>query len=195
MKKWIWLSFSILLMACTETGKQSRVVVLQPLGNFSANEAKIVLEKIRQINPDVILRPAMPFPTEAYYKPRNRYRAEIILEHLSKNTGRDTVIAALSARDISTTKGDVYDWGVMGLGYRPGNACLISTFRLSPKNRREQFYKVVLHELGHTQGLPHCLDKTCLMRDAEGGNPLDDEKDFCASCKGSLVAQHWKLKN
>lgn len=26
----------------------------------------------------------------------------------------------------------------------------------------------------------------CLMRDAEGKNPLDAEKDFCAQCKGEL---------
>jgi archaemetzincin len=50
----------------------------------------------------------------------------------------------------------------------------------------EQLFKVVLHEIGHTMGLPHCPVQTCLMRDAEGGNPLDDEKDYCTACKKNL---------
>lgn len=81
----------------------------------------------------------------------------------------------------------------MGLGYRPGNACVASSFRLTKKNKTQQFHKVALHELGHTQGLPHCPDKSCLMRDAEGGNPLDEEKAFCASCRQYLKSKNWKL--
>lgn len=195
MKKWYWLSFFLLLFACDQADKHGKVIVLQPLGDFPETEAAIVADKIRGINPDVILRAAIPFPPEAYYPPRNRYRADILLRKFKGMVGEDTVIAGLSVRDISTTKGKVYDYGVMGLGYRPGNACIISTYRLAPGNRREQFYKVVLHELGHTQGLPHCEVKNCLMRDAEGGNPLDQEKDFCPSCKGFLARKDWKLKN
>lgn len=80
-------------------------------------------------------------------------------------------------------KNGVADWGVMGLGYRPGRACVISTYRLKNKNKKEQLLKVTMHEIGHTFNLPHCNNKTCLMRDAEGGNPLDEEKDFCNHCK------------
>ena len=81
----------------------------------------------------------------------------------------------------------------MGLGYRPGNACVVSSYRLSKKNKTEQFYKVALHELGHTEGLPHCKNKTCLMRDAEGGNPLNEEKEFCISCKKYLKGKKWNI--
>ena len=61
------------------------------------------------------------------------------------------------------------------------------------KNKTEQFYKVALHELGHTEGLPHCKNKTCLMRDAEGGNPLNEEKEFCISCKKYLKGKKWNI--
>jgi archaemetzincin len=57
-----------------------------------------------------------------------------------------------------------------------------------------QFYKVAIHELGHTQGLPHCENKTCYMRDAEGGNPLEEEVDFCKTCKMFLKNRGWVLK-
>lgn len=81
----------------------------------------------------------------------------------------------------------------MGLGYRPGKSCVVSDFRMAGKNSNQQFYKVVLHELGHTEGLSHCTVKTCLMRDAEGGNHLDEEKDFCKKCKSFLMNKGWQL--
>ena len=54
--------------------------------------------------------------------------------------------------------------------------------------------RVILHELGHTEGLDHCPDQSCLMRDAEGGNPLDQEKNFCLKCRNFLIRKGWKLK-
>jgi archaemetzincin len=32
------------------------------------------------------------------------------------------------------------------------------------------------------------------MRAAEGGNPLNEEKDFCPSCKAFLKGKGWNLK-
>lgn len=173
--------------------KNGKVIIIQPFGNFSNKEAKQVLVEIQKISPRVILKKSIPFPSKAYYKPRNRYRADFLIKFLSASIGKDSVIIGLSEKDISTTKNKVKDWGVMGLGYRPGNACVISSFRLSKKNKTKQFYKVALHELGHTQGLPHCKNKTCLMRDAEGKNPLDEEKEFCPSCQKFLKSKNWKL--
>lgn len=142
----------------------------------------------------VVLRPAIPLPERAYYAPRNRYRADSLLRILATRGSSDSVIVGLLNEDISTTKGDHADWGIMGLGYRPGNACVASSFRVRKAGSGEQFYKVVIHELGHTQGLPHCKTKTCFMRDAEGGNPLDEERGFCVDCGGFLKSKGWKLK-
>lgn len=170
-----------------------KVIVIQPLGNFKAGQARKVFAEIKAINPNLILRKNIDFPENSYYKPRNRYRADSIIKSLKSKIGEDCVIVGLSNLDISTTKNEIKDWGVMGLGYKPGKACVVSDFRLSPKNKSQQFYKLVLHELGHTAGLPHCAVKTCLMRDAEGGNPLDKEKDFCNTCKIFLKNKGWQL--
>ena len=94
-----------------------------------------------------------------------------------------TQTIGLTNKDISTTKGKFKDWGVMGLGFCPGKACVVSTFRLSKKETLDQLYKISVHELGHTHGLPHCTTKTCFMRDAEGKNPLKEETNFCPKCK------------
>ena len=196
--KYCFLILLCSFISCTNARKEnevkkSKVIVIQPLGNFKADQAKNVLVQIKEINPDVVLRSAISFPENSYYKPRNRYRADSIIRFLSNTIGKDSVIVGLSNRDISTTKNGIKDWGVMGLGYRPGKSCVVSDFRMESKNRNQQFYKVVLHELGHTEGLSHCETKTCLMRDAEGGNHLDEEKDFCEYCKSFLVKKGWNL--
>ncbi|KAF2079150.1 zinc-dependent metalloprotease family protein [Flavobacterium sharifuzzamanii] len=174
-------------------GKNQRVIVIQPLGDFELNQSQKVLAEIKTINPNVVLRQNIDFPRNSFYKPRNRYRADSIIKNLKNNIGNDSVIVGLSHFDISTTKNNIKDWGVMGLGYMPGKACVVSDFRLSKKHRNSQFYKLVLHELGHTAGLPHCKIKTCLMRDAKGGNPLNEEKDFCENCKSFLKNKGWQL--
>lgn len=181
------------LYACNTAPKGSRVVVVQPFGLFSAAEAKTIVAQISALGAEVVLRDNLPIPKSFYYSPRNRYRADSLIRFLKTQVGRDSIIVGILNEDISTTKDDVVDWGVMGLGYRPGNSCVVSSFRINKKKRAEQLYKVVLHELGHTEGLDHCPEVTCLMRDAEGGNPLDEEKDFCGRCKAQLKRKGWGL--
>ncbi|KAF2328908.1 Zn-dependent protease [Flavobacterium ginsenosidimutans] len=173
--------------------KAQKVIVIQPLGNFQQKQTQKVFAEIKAINPKVVLMENIDFPEKSFYKPRNRYRADSIIKNLKNNIGKDSVIVGLSHFDISTTKNRIKDWGIMGLGYRPGKACVVSDFRLSRKNKNEQFYKLVLHELGHTEGLPHCKIQTCLMRDAEGRNPFNQEKSFCKDCKSFLKSKGWQL--
>jgi archaemetzincin len=199
--KYYYLILLFSLISCTKRNNENsvekiqsqKVIVIQPLGNFELEQSNKVLSEIRTINPNVVLRKNIPFPENAYYKPRSRYRADSIIKNLKNHIGKDSVIVGLSHSDISTTKNEIKDWGIMGLGYRPGKSCVVSDFRVSVKNKNQQFYKLVLHELGHTAGLPHCKVKTCLMRDAEGGNPLDEEKYFCENCTNFLKSKGWQL--
>jgi len=131
-------------------------------------------------------------PEIAYYKPRNRYRADKLISYLKNEYSADKIIG-LTNRDISTTSGKYEDWGIMGLAYRPGKSCVISTFRTfrgakSEHHKRERLKKVVFHEFGHTLGLPHCeKDNTCLMRDANGKvAKVDETSDFCSHCKAQI---------
>lgn len=190
--------FFLSLLSCENKSnenaiKAQKVIVIQPLGNFQQKQSQKVFTEIKSINPKVVLKGNIEFPEKSFYSPRNRYRADSIIKNLKNNIGKDSVIVGLSHFDISTTKNRIKDWGIMGLGYRPGKACVVSDFRLSRKNKSEQFYKLVLHELGHTEGLPHCKENTCMMRDAEGGNPFDQEKSFCRKCKSFLKNKGWQL--
>ena len=186
---------SLIASSCRQSiRKAGKVIILQPLGDFSTQQAELVYKEVKSVNPNTFLRKPLPLPSTAYYPSRGRYRADSLIRYLARFGSADTVLAGLTGKDISTTKGQIKDWGVMGLGYCPGNACIISTYRLSKTDLDSQFYKVVMHELGHTEGLPHCMDMTCFMRDAEGGNPLNKEKGFCPVCKRFLISRGWNIQ-
>lgn len=150
-----------------------------------------------------ILEPK-PLPKNAFINIKSpRYRADSLIriqERIIPN-GIDYILG-LTESDISTTKREkdgsikkpisrYRDFGIMGLAYRPGNSCIVSDFRLKHKNKEihfGRFKKVVIHELGHNFGLPHCPDKKCVMTDAvESVKTIDNAKpDLCIVCKNKL---------
>jgi archaemetzincin len=170
-----------------------KVLLIQPLGDFNQSLAKENLKSLKKNFPSSRLLPTLPLFPSAYYKPRDRYRADSILKFTRYKYGIDTLILLMTHRDISVTKNRIKDWGIMGLAHRPGNVCVVSTYRLDKSKLAEQLYKVSIHELGHTQGLPHCPIKFCYMRDASGDNPLDEEKGFCPSCKKVMENKGWHM--
>ncbi|WP_052572674.1 archaemetzincin [Haloferula sp. BvORR071] len=167
-------------------------IAIQPLGKVSAERLATVktgLEKSFGLG--VELLPALPLPKEAWYEPRERYRAEKLLTHLdAKAPAAHTVVIGITEKDISTTKDEHEDWGIFGLGDLVGRACVVSTFRLSARGAdeaklRERLRKVAIHEVGHVAGLPHCPQAGCVMRDAESSIATVDEEngEFCPDCK------------
>jgi archaemetzincin len=173
--------------------KEALTIELQPLGDIRYSNVIFVYNSLKKIYPNIVLNKLTAVPANAYYELRNHYRADTIIYDISIQAKKDHVIIALTNKDISTTKNGIADYGIMGFGYQPGNACAVSTFRLSKINTQEQLFKVAMHELGHTQGLPHCDVRTCFMRDAEGKNHTDEEKEFCTKCKKVLEEKGWKF--
>jgi archaemetzincin len=166
-------------------------IVIQPFSDVSPKHVDYVLKRIKKVYANTVLVKPIKLPAQAWYPLRSRYRADSIYAYLSRRADARHVIIGLTSKDISSKKGNIADWGVMGLGYQPGNACVVSVFRLNKKNLLDQFFKICVHELGHTQGLPHCENKTCYMLDAEGGNPTDRETGFCPKCKQILERKGW----
>jgi len=82
----------------------------------------------------------------------------------------------------------------LGLGYCPGRACVVSTFRAGKKKVSQIVFErrmvtLSLHELGHTYGLEHCPVSDCLMKDAQGKMALDDGDSYCGNCLDYLRLQ------
>ena len=166
---------------------------IQPFAGLPKDEALYLYNELKKIYPNVILSKSINLPHFAFYIPRNRFKADSLIHFLSARTQHNHITIGLTNKDISSTKGQIPDWGIMGLGLEPGNACVVSTFRLSKSQLLDQLFKVSVHELGHTEGLPHCHVKTCFMRDAEGKNTTNEETEFCASCKWYLDKRGWRL--
>lgn len=192
-----------MILSCSEkknvvkekAAKPAVTILIQPFKDIQPESIEKVTEGIKKVYPNVKVLDAIDFPENAYYKERKRYRADSIIKFLNNKTKEGFVTIGLTAKDISATRGTIKDFGIMGLGYRPGKACVASNFRLNKENRDEQFYKIAIHELGHTQGLPHCPEKMCFMRDAEGKNPTNEETDFCKKCKTFLINKNWKFNS
>ena len=173
------------------------IIAIESLGNLPQQDVAAVRAGIVAVYAvEVRVVPRLELPKAAFYPPRQRYRAERLLDFLAepRDFGFEAFkVVGLTAADISTTKGDVADWGVLGLGTLDGKTCVISTFRLgarkaSAATRIERLIKVVNHEVGHTFGLEHCPTAGCLMEDAKGTiTTVDAEKGgFCKKCMGLL---------
>lgn len=175
--------------------RATKAIYLQPFGEPSSEaDLAFVETALRVYFPFRIERlAALPLPEDAYYVPRQRYRAERLLEHLQRSTPDDAqVVVGLTEVDISTTKGDVYDWGILGLATLSSKQCVISRFRArrgasSSVHVRERLAKTVVHEVGHTIGLEHCPNYGCIMEDGRGRvETTDHEHDVCADCRAKV---------
>jgi archaemetzincin len=196
----ILLVFLVLLFSIQANSQWKQPVALQPFGKIDPQLLQQVVNGIKKTfcKVEVDIRPSIPLPKYAYYKPRNRYRAEKMLNYLEsfyahQKKKKYVKIIGLTSKDISTTKGQYYDWGIFGLAYLDARPCVVSTFRLrrnakSGKHFMERLIKVVIHELGHTFSASHCPVKGCVMEDARGTIKTVDAGgvEFCSRCKEKL---------
>jgi archaemetzincin len=85
---------------------------------------------------------------------------------------------------------------IFGQAFLGGHTGIASLYRLS--NERygmvpdellmlERFKKEVIHELGHTFGLIHCANPTCVMRSSTYVEDIDQKSvHLCRNCKSNL---------
>ena len=187
------LFFLFCFLFCSKSNPTNQITLVS-FDQFNSEKLEFVEISLREkFKLDTLIIIQNELPSEAFYKPRNRYRADKLIHYLQENYKTDKVIG-LTDKDISTTSGKHEDWGIMGLAYRPGKSCVVSTFRTfrgakSENHKKERLKKVVFHEFGHTLGLPHCKNSnSCLMRDANGKViTVDETDDFCAHCKNQIA--------
>lgn len=170
-----------------------KFVYIQPYGDekYFDGLCSELQDDIYKLMPEagyaVELLPAKPIPQSAYYAPKKRYRADkiIALQKAEYKDCNEVVVIGVTKKDISTTIHGQKDYGIMGLSYRPGNSCVVSSYRVRD---RKNLHKLVLHEFLHSRGLPHCQkdDPRCYMKDAKGKGNVAIQEHLCESCKKTL---------
>jgi len=203
---WLLLATNFFLTSCRNTDdkrplipqkkKEQHTLAILPFEGVDT----VLLGKIKEglqnkLDVQVIQLDKTTLPAYAFYQPRQRYIADSLLVFLRQiNKGRYEKIIGITVKDISTRKDPHENWGILGLGSCPGEACVISSFRagrnkVSYSNFIRRMTTLALHELGHTYGLEHCPDFNCLMKDAEGKMNLDDGDSYCEKCRSYLYAK------
>lgn len=180
----------------------TRTIAIQPYGQFEKSLIDTISLTIsKAYGLPVTILPKRALPSTAFINIKSpRYRADSLLKDLKRNKPKDvSYILGLTRSDISTTKRDklgrikqpeykYHDFGIFGLGYRPGPCSIVSTYRIKhndPKVFRTRLKKICVHELGHNMGLPHCPNEGCVMQDAnETIRTIDSaEMELCPSCR------------
>jgi archaemetzincin len=178
--------------------RQKQIIAFQPLDDYSGQEIDSVVKEIsRFYNKQVIVLKPIEIPKTFFDTVVKQYSADSILNLLSL-LQNDTLIeiVGLTYKPIFTIKDakhrPYYDEKIFGLGYQPGNSCVVSYFKFSTPyvtifNHRLK--TVIIHEIGHNLGLGHCEDDKCIMSKNNGSvTNLDyySGNDYCAKCRTTL---------
>lgn len=169
------------------TLKGQKIIYIQPLGEVSPQIINVIKSSVEDFyGYKCIVNPKINLTNDVLANSKTRYEAGKILKKFNSNKN----LLIITEKDIAHKKGNINEYGIFGLGYRPGTSCVVSTFRIKRNASKSVFYnrlsKICLHEIGHNLGLDHCnVNKNCMMNDAKGTiKQVDQEKIWlCNNCK------------
>ncbi len=167
-----------------------------PVGNVETDlleESRDVLEHI--YGTDVVLRSSVSIPPDAYDEKHEQYHAEDFID-IATSAGNGDKNIAVTPVDIYYRRRNY----VFGLAYLDGKGCVVSTNRLrmtadggeleKPKQTgivEDRVRTEVVHEIGHTFGLQHCDDETCVMSFSPTVREVDSKFERpCPTCDAKL---------
>lgn len=178
------------------SSKKPKTIHVYFFEGFNETLGKNTIEQLKQVFDSVVFEGNLPYPDSAYYAPRNRYKADKLVKHLRKLQGnKSELVIGFSPRDIADKVHGYDDYGVMGWTRISLHSSVVSAYRLKDKSRQQKdFLKLVLHELGHADGLPHCKhSNSCYMKDANKKNHFPGLNGFCSHCESHLKKKNWNL--
>jgi archaemetzincin len=162
-----------------------------PLGNVKKSVINDVVKGLTDFyHKEIVIEKSIPLDNKLLAASKTRFSADSILKRFKSSKN----ILVITEVDIVTPQKNVTnEFGIFGLGFRPGTVCVVSSFRLkrnaSPRLFTERLHKVSIHEVGHNLGLHHCTkDPECMMSAANGTiKQVDHEKImFCDNCRNII---------
>jgi len=167
-----------------------RIISLMPVGHVDRTLLEPLAEGLTQrlrvacsIHPDGL-------EAEFAFNPLRRqyHSSEILKKILLKPAGRTWKVLGVTEMDLYIP---VLTF-VFGEAQLADGGAVVSAHRLrqefyglphDPELLHDRLLKESLHELGHTYGLRHCPDYTCVMSSSNGVERIDlKQADFCPSC-------------
>jgi archaemetzincin len=165
-------------------------IAVQPFGEVSSTPLEHVRRLIaRELGASSVILPPREVPRRSYSPERGQHDAEVLLDELFD------ALPERCLRVIGVTEADLFIGGrtfVFGYAHLSDGMALCSLARL-----RESYYgrvpddarlearlrRAVVHELGHTFGVPHCEDN-CVMHSVTHVESLDDlTAEYCELCR------------
>ncbi len=144
---------------------------------------EMLKKELSSLSFNVTILDNVALPKVGYNRDREQFRVDPFLDLVEGYPG-DWV--------LGVTEVDLYSGNlnfVFGQAQILGKAAVISLFRL--RGEREVYHlralKEAVHELGHTMGLQHCDDDTCVMHFSNSLADTDIKGEFyCSTCVGEL---------
>mgnify|MGYP001080392817 CR=1 FL=1 len=170
-------------------------ISLRPLGDINSDIMEELKETVRCVfGCPVEIKLGFSDLEYAYDATRRQYLAPTLLSHINA-LERDE-----DERTVGITEVDLY---APGLNFVFGEADIISrTAIISLCRLRQEYYglppdknlfleratKEIVHELGHTFGLGHCPNMSCIMHFSNSLADTDyKEASFCNKCRPKII--------
>ncbi len=166
-------------------------ITLISFGYFRKDILEVIAEEVKhQFLLPVIFREGHLDLSEFYDPARRQYNGNRLLKHV------DAVFSSDETKTLGLFSVDLfipiltYIFGQAALNGRTGIASLYrlsnERYGIEPDDKLllERFTKEVIHELGHTFGLVHCILPSCVMHSSNYVEDIDQkEQHLCMSCR------------
>lgn len=175
-----------------------RLIYVVPLSDGELEFLGFMAESIKeQFGLDVELMPNQGPPTFAFDAARNQYNSNLILKFLLEMMPPDALkIVGVTGFDLFNP---IFSY-LFGEAQFGGKAAVVSTYRLRGNPDEDpqpgcpslvsRLEKELMHELGHTFRLRHCMDPDCVMHYSTGVQCADRKFPFfCSACRDLILWQ------